>query len=119
MARTKITEGQALWQPGGTKEDCRFREGNRHLHLAYEEEEEERSAIDSAASAGEPEVNRRRAADEVAEDGLPWDQTGVTLHSRAVSDCDMCPPHAGRIDWLVGWLSACFLAGLLDFLFVC
>ena len=39
VARTKITEGQALWQPGGAKEDCRFCEGNGHLRLAYEEED--------------------------------------------------------------------------------
>ena len=41
MARTKTTEGQALWQPGRAKEDSRFRGGNGHLRLAYEEEEEE------------------------------------------------------------------------------
>ena len=40
MARTDASEGQALWQPGGAEEDGRLREGNRHLHLAYEEEEE-------------------------------------------------------------------------------
>ena len=40
MARTNTTEGQALWQPGGAKEDSRFCEGNEHLGLAYEEEEE-------------------------------------------------------------------------------
>ena len=40
MARTNMTEQQALWQPGGVKEDSRFHEGNRHLHLAYKEEEE-------------------------------------------------------------------------------
>ena len=41
MARTKTTEGHALWQPGGAKENSHFREGNGHLHLVYEEEEEE------------------------------------------------------------------------------
>ena len=41
MARTDPSEGRALWQPGGAEEDSRLREGNRHLHLAYEEEEEE------------------------------------------------------------------------------
>ena len=40
MARTKTTVGQPLWQPGGTKEDSLFREGNGHLSLAYKEEEE-------------------------------------------------------------------------------
>ena len=35
------SEGQAVWQPGGAEEDSRLREGNRHLHLAYDEEEEE------------------------------------------------------------------------------
>ena len=35
MARTDTTEGQALWQPGGA-EDSRFREGDRHLRLAYD-----------------------------------------------------------------------------------
>ena len=49
VARTKTTEGQALWQPGGAKEDSRFREGNRHLRLAYEEEELS-PAIPGAAS---------------------------------------------------------------------
>ena len=39
MARTDTTEGQALWQPGGAEEDSRFREGDRHLHLAYNKEE--------------------------------------------------------------------------------
>ena len=40
VAWTKTTEGQALWQPGGAEEDSHFREGNRHLHLAYETEVE-------------------------------------------------------------------------------
>ena len=40
MARTDATEGQDLWQPGGAEEDSRLREGNGHLHLAYEEEED-------------------------------------------------------------------------------
>ena len=41
MARTDTSEGQALWQPEGAEEDSRLCEGNRHLHLAYDEEEEE------------------------------------------------------------------------------
>ena len=41
MAGTNTTEGKALWQPGGAEEDNRLREGNRHLHLAYDEEEED------------------------------------------------------------------------------
>ena len=41
MAGTDASEGQALWQPGGAEEDGRLREGNRHLHLAYGEEEED------------------------------------------------------------------------------
>ena len=45
MARTDTTEGQALWQSVGAGEVSRFREGDRHLCLAYdnkkEEEEEE------------------------------------------------------------------------------
>ena len=40
MAGPDATEGQAVWQPGGAEEDSRLREGNRHLHLAYDEEEE-------------------------------------------------------------------------------
>ena len=40
MAGTDFSEGQAVWQLGGAEEDSRLREGNRHLHLAYEEEEE-------------------------------------------------------------------------------
>ena len=39
MTRTKTIEGQALWQPGGAKEDSCFRESNGHLHQVYEEEE--------------------------------------------------------------------------------
>ena len=39
MARTDTTEGQALWQPGGAEEESRFREGDRHLRLVYEDEE--------------------------------------------------------------------------------
>ena len=30
-----------MLQPGGAEEDSRLCEGNRHLHLAYDEEEEE------------------------------------------------------------------------------
>ena len=40
MAGPDASEGQAVWQPGGAEEDCRLREGNRHLHLAYDDEEE-------------------------------------------------------------------------------
>ena len=39
MAGTDASEGQALWQSGGAEEDSRLREGNRHLHLAYGDEE--------------------------------------------------------------------------------
>ena len=42
MARTDTTEGQALWQPGEAEEDRRFREDDRHLHLAYDDDEEEK-----------------------------------------------------------------------------
>ena len=38
MAGTDASEGQAVWQPGGAEEDSRLREGNRHLHLAYDDE---------------------------------------------------------------------------------
>ena len=31
-------------KPGGAEDDSRFREGNRHLRLTYEEEEEEEGA---------------------------------------------------------------------------
>ena len=41
VAWTDATEGQALWQPGGAEEDSRLCEGNWHLHLAYNEEEED------------------------------------------------------------------------------
>ena len=41
MARSDATEGQAVWQPGGAEEDSCLREGNRHLHLAYDDKEEE------------------------------------------------------------------------------
>ena len=41
MARTDTTVGQALWQPGGAEKDSRFREGDRHLRLAYDDDEEE------------------------------------------------------------------------------
>ena len=43
VAWTDTTEGQALWQPGGAEEDSRLRGGNRHLHLAYDDEEEDTS----------------------------------------------------------------------------
>ena len=38
---TLLIEVQALWQPGGAEEDSRLREDNRHLHLAYDDDEEE------------------------------------------------------------------------------
>ena len=48
MAGSDGSEGQAVWQPGGAEEDSRLREGNRHLHLAYDDEEEEEEAARSA-----------------------------------------------------------------------
>ena len=39
MAGSNNSEGQAVWQPGGAEEDSCLREGNRRLHLAYDEEE--------------------------------------------------------------------------------
>ena len=41
MAGTDASVGQGLWQPGagGAEEVSRLREGNRHLHLAYDYEE--------------------------------------------------------------------------------
>ena len=46
MAGSDASEGQAVWQPGGAEEDSHLREGNRHLPLAYDDEEEEN--IDSS-----------------------------------------------------------------------
>ena len=43
MAGSDASEGQAVWLPKGAQEDSRLREGNRHLHLAYDDEEEETS----------------------------------------------------------------------------
>ena len=45
MAGSDASEGQAVWQPGGAEEDSRLREGNRHLHLAYDEEEEDHTQL--------------------------------------------------------------------------
>ena len=44
MAGSDASEGQAVWQPGGAEEDSRLREGNRHLHVAYDDEEEDTQA---------------------------------------------------------------------------
>ena len=38
MAGPDASEGQAVWQPGGAEEDSHLHEGNRCLHLAYDEE---------------------------------------------------------------------------------
>ena len=46
MAGTDTTEGQALWQPGGAEEDSHIGEGNRHLCLVYDEEEEEMKLLE-------------------------------------------------------------------------
>ena len=40
VAWTNATERKALWQPGGAEEGSCLCEGNRHLHLAYDEEDE-------------------------------------------------------------------------------
>ena len=48
MAVSHASEGQAVWQPGGAEEDSRLREDNRHLHLAYHDEEEELDAADKS-----------------------------------------------------------------------
>ena len=53
-----------LWQPGGAEEDSCLREGNRHLHLAYDEEEEVVKASTS------------RAEDPGFESRLRWDFSG-------------------------------------------
>ena len=45
MAGTDASEGQALWQPGGAEKDSHLREGNRHLHLAYNDDDEEEDII--------------------------------------------------------------------------
>ena len=47
MAGTDASEGQVLWQPGGAEEDSSLHEGNRHLHLAYDDEEEEVVVIET------------------------------------------------------------------------
>ena len=36
MTRTDTSEGQTLGQPGGTKEDSHFCEGDRHFNLVYD-----------------------------------------------------------------------------------
>ena len=52
VARTDTTEGQAQCQPRGVEEDSRFREGDRHLHLAhmYNDDEEEEGSAHGAMS---------------------------------------------------------------------
>ena len=45
MAGPDTSEGQAVWQPGGAEEDSRLREDNRHLHLAYVEEEGQKGRV--------------------------------------------------------------------------
>ena len=52
MAGSDASEGQAVWQPGGAEEDSRLREGDRHLHLAYDDEEEEE--VRTSGSDGNP-----------------------------------------------------------------
>ena len=49
MAGTNASEGQAVWQPGGAEEDSCLREGNSHLHLAYDKEEEEEEEEEGAS----------------------------------------------------------------------
>ena len=51
MAGSDASEGQAVRKPGGAEEDSRLREGNRHLHLAYDEEEESPLASVTRCSA--------------------------------------------------------------------
>ena len=55
MAGSDASEGQAVWQPGGAEEDSRLREGNRHLHLAYDEEEEKEEDLYSNLRVGHTE----------------------------------------------------------------
>ena len=47
MAGSDASEGQAVWKPGGAEEDSRLCEGNRHLHLAYDEEEDRSCRLNS------------------------------------------------------------------------
>ena len=51
MARTNTTEGQALWQPGGAKEDSHFREGDRHLRLAYDDDDDDDEEDEASCTA--------------------------------------------------------------------
>ena len=50
VARGDTTEGQALWQPGGAEEDSHFREANRHLRLAYDDDEATRGVTVSTSA---------------------------------------------------------------------
>ena len=52
MAGTDASEGQAVWQPGGAEEDSRLREGDRHLHLAYDDEEKKEVLVTLAIISG-------------------------------------------------------------------
>ena len=61
MARAGTTEGQALWQPGGSEEESRFREGDWHLRLAYDDDEEEEEVEEEEeGEEGEEKKKRRR-----------------------------------------------------------
>ena len=41
MARADVTEGKALWQPGGAEEDSCFPAGDWHLYLVYNKKVED------------------------------------------------------------------------------
>ena len=78
MVGSDASEGQAVWQPGGAEEDSRLREGNRHLRLAYDEEEEE-SGLAKTVLKGTVQGGRRRGRqrkrweDNISEwTGLEW-----------------------------------------------
>ena len=58
MARTNATEGQALWQPGGAEKDSHFSEGDRHLRLTYDKEEEEEARATYQISSLKITTNR-------------------------------------------------------------
>ena len=60
MARTNTTKSQAVWQPGGAKENSCFREGDRHLRLIYDDEEEEEDRGTDRQTDRDRETDRLR-----------------------------------------------------------
>ena len=83
MDRTDITEGQAVWQPGGAEEDSCFCAGDSHLNLAYNDKGEEDNGNLPQRSWRQPGT----CYDHSCHTGCCWRRTQYQRLQQSASSC--------------------------------